>query len=332
MQIAGAQINNFDFPVLIAEISGNHNGSILKAKRLIREAKKAGADFVKTQCYDADTLTLDCRKVDFIIQSGLWRGQTLHELYTKACTPPEWHKELYEVAQGEGIAIFSSVFDRRGLDLLESLGCPAYKIASFEVGDTPLIRQVAATGKPLIISTGLATDEEIKAAKDAAGPKGKVAFLHCTSEYPGNIENSSLNRIAELQLQLDGYCIGISDHTPGHLVPIAATVLGVAIIEKHLKLENSPSEDDSFSLTPAQFSTMRTAIAQAWEALKPRKVVAGGIQFKRSLYAVADIAEGDNFTHDNIRSIRPGYGAPPRMLPRLLGTKASKNYRLGDPI
>lgn len=332
MEIAGRKIGGGQPPYIVAEISGNHCGSLAYARKLIKEAKRAGADAVKTQCYEADTLTLNIRRTDFIIQSGLWQGRTLHELYSKACTPLGWHPELYRCAQEEGIPIFSSVFDRAGIDLLESIGCPAYKIASFEVVDTPLIEAVARTGKPMIISTGLASDREVIDANIASGRK--AAFLHCTSEYPGTVEHANLSRLASLDTLLHyNNPIGISDHTLGYIVPIAATTLHAAIIEKHLKLENGPkSEDDAFSMEPSLFAAMVTAVKQTHEAMQNRATNGSARQIRRSLYAVEDIQQGEEFTYDNIRSIRPGYGMPPKMLPRLIGQKADKDYKRGDRL
>lgn len=332
MEIAGRKIGSDSPPYVVAEISGNHCGSLERAKELIRQAKMAGADAVKTQCYEPDTITLDIRRPDFIVQGGLWKGRTLYELYGKAHTPLGWHRELYTCAEGEGIPIFSSVFDRSSVDLLEHLGCPAYKIASFEVVDTPLIEYTARTGKPLIISTGLASDREIIDANLASGRR--AAFLHCTSEYPGTIEHASLGKMHLIdQILMFNNPIGISDHTPGHAIPIAATALRAAVIEKHLKLSYGPrSEDDAFSLTPREFTAMVSAVKQTHEAMQVRPLQMEGRQMRRSLYVVADIDEGEPFTHDNIRSIRPGYGEAPRMLPRLIGQKAKKSYRKGDRL
>lgn len=332
MKIAERQIGGTTPPYIIAEISGNHCGSLDNAKRLIRAAKRAGADAVKTQCYEPDTITLDCNKLDFIVQDGLWKGRTLYELYGKAYTPFAWHKELYKVARDEGITIFSSVFDKSSVDLLEGLGCPAYKIASFEVGDTPLIEYATSTGKPLIISTGLASDREVLEANEAS--KFSAAFLHCTSEYPGTIEHADLGRIAKLD-KLLGFRqpIGISDHTPGAVhIPVAATALRAAIIEKHLKLDSEKSEDDEFSINGVLFQTMVMSVHATHEAMKERPRAESNRQLKRSLYVVEDVKEGEEFTAENIRSIRPGYGMPPKSFGKMLGRKARKPYRRGDPL
>lgn len=332
MEISGRRIAADQPPYIVAEISGNHCGSIERAKLLIKAAKEAGADAVKTQCYEPDTITLDINRPDFIVQSGLWQGRTLYELYGKACTPLGWHPELYSFAKEQSIPIFSSVFDRSSVDLLEHLGCPAYKIASFEVVDTPLISYATRTKKPLIISTGLASDREVIDANLAS--EKRAAFLHCTSEYPGDVQNANLSRISHLDRILHfNNPIGISDHTLGYAVPIAATALRAAIIEKHLKLASSKSEDKDFSLSPDEFSAMVTAVHMTYEAMKFRVSESNGArQFRRSLYAVADIEEGEEFTSKNIRSIRPGYGAPPKMIHRMLGQKAEKSYRKGDRL
>jgi pseudaminic acid synthase len=331
MRIDGKKICRANQPYIVAEISGNHGGSLDNAKRLIAAAKRAGASAVKTQCYEPSTITLECRKPDFIVQDGLWRGRTLFELYAESHTPFDWHTELYRVARDEGITIFSSVFDCTSIDFLQTLDCPAYKIASFEIVDTQLIAYATATGKPVVISTGLATDAEILAAEDHS--KGGL-FLHCTSEYPGTIEYADLGRIQHLDRLLGGRClIGVSDHTHGSLVPTAATAMGAVMIEKHIKLPGVKSEDDKFSMTPDQFTNMVQMVHlthMAMESRVPEKNPSR--QFRRSLYAVKDIQAGEPFTAENIRSIRPGYGLPPKMLPELLGKPARKAFRRGEPL
>ena len=330
MKIRDREISDWTKPYIIAEISGNHGGSIKNAIELICLAKKVGADAVKTQCYEPDSITLNCNKPDFIVQAGLWKGRTLYDLYNKACTPFEWHAALYEAADTIGIPIFSSVFDYRSVDLLERLNAPAYKIASFEIGDIPLIKYAAKTGKPLIISTGLASDDEVDRARKAAPGS---AFLHCTSDYPASVEMADLNRIWRLHTLVGPDCtVGISDHSAGSLVPIMATAMGASIIEKHLMLPGTKSEDDEFSMTPEEFLRMVYDVRAGYEALRLRKQESPSMQFRRSLYAVADIKVGDIHTMENTRSIRPGYGMAPRKLPKLLGTKAKHEYRRGDRI
>lgn len=323
-------------PYIIAEISGNHGGSFKKAKELISAAKWAGADAVKTQCYEPDTITLDCSTPDFIMQDGLWRGKKLHDLYEEAHTPFAWHRDLYNFARDCGITIFSSVFDKSSVDLCEGLGAPAYKIASFEIVDIPLIEYVASTGKPIIMSTGMASADEIEDAVLAAttvDTEHYPALLHCTSEYPGTVEHASLNSIFHLQNTFPMHVSGLSDHTEDSLAAVLATAMGIGIIEKHLKLEDTTSEDDSFSLTPEEFSNMVNDVRQAHEAMLIRqRSVNPSRQARRSLYAVKEIKKGDVFTEDNIRSIRPGYGLPPKDLPKLLGTKAKRAFRRGERL
>lgn len=331
IEIDGVKIGPGHPPYTIAEVSCNHGGSLDNALWLIRKAKEAGASAVKTQCYTADTITLNINKVDFIIQDGLWKGRTLWELYDKAHTPFEWHPQLYAMAKKIGITIFSSVFDHSAVDYLEDLGCPAYKIASMEVVDIPLIERVTRTGKPIIISTGMASKDEIL---DAYKASPQAAFLHCTSEYPATIEDANLGRMRELMKMLPDNIIGVSDHSPGCVVPIAAVALGARIVEKHFGLiPGVVSEDDEFSLDYAGFKDMTQKVRQVYEALQPReRILNPSRQFRRSLYAVEDIQIGDSFTPENIRSIRPGYGLPCKLLPQLLGRKAKKDYRRGDPL
>jgi N-acetylneuraminate synthase len=335
MKIANTNIGDGYPPYIVAEISGNHCGILGNAIHLIRAAKRAGADAVKTQCYDPDSMTLDIKKPDFIVQEGLWKGRPLYDLYRHSHTPPAWHKELYRVARQEGITIFSSVFDQRGVDLLEDLGCPAFKIASFEITDIPLIAYAAKTRKPIIISTGAASDRDILDADAAVG--SRAAYLHCTSEYPAVVSRASLNRISELRLLLpEKRLVGISDHTIGPEIPIAGTVLGVAIIEKHLKLAypagKAISEDDHFSMGPTAFASMVDSVKAVWDGMHPCQPDGAARQFRRSLYAIRDIEKGEPYSYDNIRSIRPGYGLPPKMLKSLIGKKSKRNWRRGDPL
>ena len=334
MRIGNREIDSLHPPFIVAEISGNHGGSLFRAKELIKAAKRAGADAVKTQCYEPDTITLNENKPDFIIQGGLWAGRTLYELYKTAYTPFAWHPPLYRVAREQEITIFSSVFDYSSIALLEKLGCPAYKIASMEIVDTPLIRQAAATNKPVIISTGMASTREIRDADAAVGMDHAAAFLHCTSEYPATPERAELCGISSMMTHLPHREIGISDHTIGPIVPIAATALGATIIEKHIRLnDDSSSEDASFSLDERQFAEMVGLVRTTWEAMKGQETDHNpSRQLRRSLYAVADIAEGEPFTEVNIRSIRPGYGMPPKALPGLLGKKAKHDFKRGDRI
>lgn len=332
MEIDGTRIGPGTPPYIIAEMSCNHGGDLKVAKAIIKMAKGANVSAIKTQCYEPQTITLDMRKPDFIVQDGLWKGRTLWELYKTAHTPFKWHPDLYKVARDEKITIFSSVFDRSAVDYLEGLDCPAYKIASMEISDTVLIRHAASTGKPLIISTGMATEEEILDANEASG--GGAAFLHCMSEYPGTIETSNLGGIHKLRSLLPGNILGISDHSPGSIIPIAATAIGASIIEKHFGIiPGVKSEDDEFSMSPAEFTRMVTDVKQAYGAMQPYANPGNSSrQFRRSLYACEDIKKGEKFTEDNIRSVRPGYGLPCKIYPNLLGKKAGKDYTKGDRL
>lgn len=334
MLINGQEIKNNNPPYIIAEASCNHGGMVDNACSLIDAAWYAGADAVKFQAYTPDTLTLDCNKPDFIIQDGLWKGRNLYDLYTQTHTPFEWFPKLFKHAKKRGITLFASVFDKSSVDMLEKLECPAYKIASMEIVDTPLIKYAASKNRPMIISTGMADIKEIKSAYEACDATN-VAFLHCTSEYPGTVEYADLSRMIMMKVLLGSEVpVGISDHTPGPtIVPIAASALGAAIIEKHLCLDDVDTEDREFSLRPDEFKMMVNMTKYTNEAVKLREFAANpSRQLRRSLYAVEDITKGDVFTEENLKSIRPGYGISPKNLPRLLGKKATQNYRRGDRI
>lgn len=333
MKIENRQIGNGLKPYVVSEISCNHQGSLNLALELIEMAKWSGADAVKFQAYTPDTITLNCNKPDFIIQDGLWKGKTLYDLYKKAHTPFEWFPKLFKHAHKAGITAFASVFDKSSVDMLDALGCPAFKIASMELVDTPLIAYAARTGKPIIVSTGMGSSSDISEAYRASGGSN-VAFLHCTSEYPQTVEWSSLSGIARLKEMLPDIPIGVSDHTPGNVVvPVASTALGAAIIEKHLKPNVGETEDEEFSLTPEAFKGMVNMVAATHEAMIQRDLSTNpSRQLRRSLYAVEDIQEGEHFTDKNVRSIRPGFGLAPKHLPRLLGKKADRKYRKGDRI
>jgi len=326
-------------PYVIAELSGNHNGELSRALRLIDVAKESGADAVKLQTYTADTITIDHNGPGFVIEGGLWNGRKLHELYREASTPWEWHPALFEHARKLGITCFSSPFDATAIDLLEKLGAPAYKIASFEIVDLPLIRRAAATGKPLIISTGMATPSEIGEAVDAARGAGasQIALLHCTSGYPTPPEEANLATIPHLAKAF-GTVVGLSDHTPGSAVPIAAVTLGAAVIEKHVTLARADGGPDAaFSLEPDELKAVVDGCRTAFAALGSVRSGAApserpNMMFRRSLYAVADIAAGEVFTENNIRSIRPGFGLPPKLLPEVLGKRAACGIARGTPL
>lgn len=331
MEIEGVKIGSKHPPYVIAEVSCNHGGKLENAKKLIKLAKAANASAVKTQCYEPQTITMNMNKPDFIVQDGLWKGRTLWELYKTAHTPFSWHPDLYKVAKDSNITVFSSVFDKTAVDWLEKLDCPAYKIASMEIVDIPLIEYAASTGKPMIISTGMASDGEILDAYRAAP---RAAFLHCMSEYPGTIETSNLGGIKHLQRLLPDNLVGISDHTVSTLIPIAAVALGACIIEAHFgHLKGVESEDDEFSFDALGFAEMVGYARQTFAAMQATPQDGNPTrQVRRSLYAIEDIKKGEPFTKTNIGSIRPGFGLPCKMYPSLMGRKASQDYRRGDPL
>jgi len=339
IKIDGRTIGAGQPPYVIAELSGNHNGEIARALKLIDAAKEAGTDAVKLQTYTADTITIDHDGPGFRIEGGLWDGRSLHELYQEAHTPWEWHATLFEHAKDIGITIFSSPFDSTAIDYLEGLDAPAYKIASFEAVDLPLIRYAAKTGKPLIISTGMCTPEETSEAVEAARVEGGggLALLHCVSAYPAPADEANLRSIPELASR-HGVPAGLSDHTLGTAVAIAAVAQGACIIEKHVTLARADGGPDAaFSLEPGELKILVEDCRTAWAALgTPRKVPEqsekANIQFRRSLYAVADIKAGDVLTERNVRSIRPGYGLAPKLLPEILGRTARSDIARGTPL
>lgn len=337
--INGRPIGPGQPPYIVAEISGNHKGDCERAFRIMEAAKEAGADAVKLQTYTADTITIDHDGPGFRIEGGLWHGRTLYDLYQEAHTPWEWHEALFAKGRELGLTVFSSVFDPTAVDFLEGLGTPAYKIASFEVIDIPLIRKAAATGKPLIISSGMADLREIGDAVSAAADAGAggIAVLHCVSGYPTPPEESNLRTLPDLADKLE-VVLGLSDHTLGTIVPVAAVALGAAIIEKHLTLSRADGGPDAaFSLEPAELDTLTEDCRTAWAALgeiqyarKPSEEA--NALFRRSLYAVEDIATGEPLTTRNVRSIRPGFGLPPKDLPKILGRFAACEIKRGTPL
>lgn len=326
-------------PYVIAELSANHNGSIERAKDSIRAAAAAGAHAVKLQTYTADTMTIDCDRDGFVIQGGLWDGYKLYDLYAEAHTPFEWHAELFALARSLGIHIFSSPFDESAIDLLRGLDAPAYKIASFELTDLPLIAGAAATGKPLLMSTGMASQGEIaeavKTARDAGA--GGVLLFHCISQYPAPMEAANLAKIVSLRDSFD-VVVGLSDHTMGNVAAIAATALGAAAIEKHFTLSRADKgPDSSFSLEPEELRRLVADTHDAWLALGTagfdRPASEGSSKaFRRSLYFVADLPAGTILDSSHIRRIRPGFGLPPKHLDDVLGRKLAKAVRRGDPV
>lgn len=339
MQIDGKQIGGEKGPYVIAELSGNHNGSKDRALALVEAAAKTGVDAIKLQTYTADTLTIDYSGDGFVVGGGLWAGRTLYELYEEAHTPWEWHAEMFALARKFGVTMFSSPFDETAVDFLETLGCPAYKIASFEAMDLPLVRKAASTGKPLIISTGMIGADEIDAVVAAARDTGRgaPALLHCVSSYPAPIDDCNLQTIPALA-ETYGVTAGLSDHTPGTAVAVAATALGADLIEKHFCLSRAEGGVDSaFSMEPDEMASLVVSCKQARAALGAVKLgrqasADESVIFRRSVYVVADVKKGEAFTQGNIRSIRPGFGLPPAHLPDLLGKKAARSLRRGSPL
>jgi pseudaminic acid synthase len=337
--IAGRSIGPAHPPLVIAELSGNHNGSIDRALALIDAAADAGAEAIKLQTYTADTITLDHDGPGFRIEGGLWAGRTLHDLYSEAFTPYDWHAPLFAHARARGLICFSSPFDDTAVDLLESLDAPAYKIASFEAIDLPLIARAARTGKPLIISTGMTAPQEIGEAVSAAqnAGDGGVALLHCVSAYPARYEDANLRAIPRLAADYGCVC-GLSDHTPGTSTAVAAIALGASIIEKHFTLARADGGPDAaFSLEPEELKRLVEDCRNAWAALGDASLgraadEEANKQFRRSLYVVRDVAQGAAMTANDVRSIRPGFGLPPKHLPEVLGRTAVRDLKRGEPL
>ena len=338
ISIAGRRIAADESPYIIAELSGNHNGQLDRALALVDAAAASGADAVKLQTYTADTITIDSDRPEFVISGGTWDGQKLHDLYQEASTPWDWHAALFDRAAENGLHCFSSPFDPTAVDFLAKLGAPAYKIASFELVDTPLIRTVAAQGKPMIMSTGIANLAEIEEACAAARSNAAgFALLHCISAYPAKPEDMRLQTI-EMLARSFGVPIGLSDHTLGSAVAVAAIARGACIIEKHITLARADGGPDaSFSLEPDEFRQLVDDCRMAHAALGPAQtdragVGGGNAQFRRSLYVVADIAAGETFTENNVRSIRPGLGLKPKHLDSIVGRTATRALKRGEPL
>lgn len=339
ININGRPIGSGYEPYVIAELSANHNGKIETALRIIEEAKKAGADAVKLQTYRPDTITLDCDREEFRMKGGLWDGRTLYDLYEEAHMPWEWHKPLFDHARRLGITIFSSPFDNTAVDLLEELSAPAYKIASFEAIDLPLIEYVARTGKPMIISTGMADAEEIQEAIDAAKGAGckELAILQCVSGYPAPAEEYNLRTIPDM-IERFGLVTGLSDHTLDNTTAIASVALGASLIEKHVTLDrNGGGPDDSFSLEPKHLAALCRNSKNAWKALGlvdygRKSSEEANIKFRRSLYFVKAVKAGDIITRDSVRSVRPGYGAAPKYLDRIVGKVSPCDVERFTPV
>lgn len=322
-------------PYVIAEMSANHNGELDTALAIITAAQHAGADAVKLQTYRPDTITLDSNADEFRIKGGLWDGRNLYDLYQEAHMPWDWHKPLFDHARKLGITIFSSPFDPTAVDLLEDLGAPAYKIASFEAVDLPLIRYVAATGKPMIISTGMADAEEISEAIAAARDGGcrELAILHCVSGYPAPAADYNLRTIPDM-IDRFGLVTGLSDHTLDNTTAIASVVMGASVIEKHFTLDrNGGGPDDSFSLEPTELAALCRDARTAWSALGAvdygrKSSEQGNVQFRRSLYFVKELKAGDVITPDAVRSVRPGFGLPPKMLEEVVGKRVVRDVKI----
>ena len=323
-------------PYIIAELSANHNGSLERALATIDAAQHCGADAIKLQTYSADTMTIDCDHEDFMIRGGLWDGYKLYDLYKWAETPYEWHKPLFDHARKRGITVFSTPFDETAVDLLEDLNTPAYKIASFEIVDLPLIRYVASTGKPMIMSTGMASEEEIEEAVTVARDTGctDLVLLHCISAYPAPMDQANLRQMCEISLRF-GTMPGLSDHTLGTTASVAAVALGACVIEKHFTLSRADKGPDSeFSLEPADLERLCRDAKDAWLALgragfERHEAEQGSKLFRRSIYITGDLEPGDFLTAENLRRIRPGYGLPAKHYESLLGRRVKKRVRRG---
>jgi pseudaminic acid synthase len=337
--IDGKRIGNCYPPYLIAELSANHNGDINRAYKIMEEAKKAGADAIKLQSYTHETITIDCDSEEFQIHGGLWDGQTLYELYKGAHMPWEWHKPLFEKAKELGITIFSSPFDFTAVELLEELDAPAYKIASFELVDLPLVARVAKTGKPMIMSSGMANKQDIQDAVDCARQNGcaELIVLHCVSGYPAPSDEYNLKTIADISERYN-VLSGLSDHTIDNATAVAAVALGACVIEKHVTMDrDGGGADDSFSLEPKELAQLCKDCKTAWQSLgkvnyEQTAAEKVNTKFRRSLYAVENITAGETFSSDNVRSIRPGFGLAPKYYYDILSKKAKHDISRGTPL
>lgn len=338
MEIGDFKIGSKAF--IIAELSANHGQDKYIAIETIRAAKKAGADAIKLQTYRPDTITIDCNNEYFQINDNTqWDGRTLYDLYEEAHLPWEWHEELFNVAKEEGLICFSSPFDKTAVDFLEKFNVPAYKIASFEIQDIPLIEYAAYKGKPIIMSTGIATEEDIELAVDTCRKAGneEIILLKCTSSYPAPIELANLKTMVDMKERF-GVEVGLSDHTLGNTVPVVATSLGATVIEKHFILDKSIGGPDAdFSLDLEEFSSMVKAVREAEKALgevtyELSEKVEKNKKFARSLFVVKDIQKGEKFTEENVRSVRPGHGLSPRYQPEIIGRNANIDLKKGTPL
>jgi pseudaminic acid synthase len=341
MRIGGRPVGRDVKPFVIAEMSGNHNHSLDRALAIVDAAADAGVDALKLQTYSPDTMTIDLDEREFHIAdpSSPWAGTSLYRLYGEACTPWEWHAPLFDRARARGLVAFSTPFDASAVEFLEGLDVPCYKIASFENTDLPLIRRVAATGKPVIVSTGMASQEELEDTVTAAREAGcrDLVLLKCTSTYPASPEHTNLATIPDLRARF-GCEVGLSDHTIGTAVAVAAVALGATVIEKHVTLARADGGVDStFSMEPAELAQLVIESARAWQALGhvsygPTEAETPSLQFRRSLYVVEDVKAGDALTADNVRAIRPGLGLAPKHLEQVLGRRAAVDIRRGTPL
>ncbi len=339
--IGGRKVGAGYPPFIVAEMSGNHNQSLDRALAIVDAAAAAGAHALKIQTYTADTMTIDLAEREFFIgdEKSLWKGKSLYKLYQEAYTPWEWHMRIFERCRAHGMIGFSTPFDATAVDFLESLNVPCYKIASFENTDIPLVRRVAATGRPMIISTGMATEEELRESVAAARESGcrDLVLLKCTSTYPANPENTNILTIPHLR-ELFGCEAGLSDHTMGIGVAVASVALGAAVIEKHFTLQRADGGVDSaFSLEPMELGVLVTETKRAWQALGqvcygPTEQEKASLQYRRSLYVTRDMRAGDIFTQDTLRAIRPGLGLPPKFHDILLGKKIVRDTKKGTPV
>lgn len=338
-EINGRKVGDGYPAYMIAEMSGNHAGSIERAKEIIRAAKEAGADCVKIQTYTPDTITIDCDNEYFHIEDGTWEGENLYSLYGKAFTPWEWHEELKKEADRVGIDFFSTPFDNTSVDFLEKLGFSFYKIASFEMIDLPLLQYVASKGKPIIMSTGMGSLAEIREAVEAIYKTGnkQLAIMKCSSAYPAKTEEMNLATIADMKERFQ-IPVGLSDHSMGSLSAEVAVAIGANIIEKHFCISREiENPDSSFSMTPGEFKQMVEAVRTVEKAkgivdYSVEKQEESNLKFRRSLFVVEDIKAGECFTGKNVRSIRPGYGMKPKFLPDVLGKRAAVDIKRGEPL
>ncbi len=341
MKIADKEIGCNHKPFIIAEMSGNHNRSLDHALKIVDAAAESGVDALKLQTYTPDTMTLNVDRGEFLIsdKDSLWQGRTLYDLYSEAQTPWDWHKLILEKAKEKGIIVFSTPFDDTSIDFLEALDVPCYKIASFENTDLPLIRKVAATGKPLIISTGMATVTELAETVDTARNNGceDLILLKCTSSYPASPEDSNLLTIPHMR-ELFGCEVGISDHTMGVGVPVASIALGATVIEKHFTIDRSAGGVDSaFSMEPGEMQELVDESAKVWQAMGqvsygPTNAEKKSLTFRRSLYFSSDIKKGERVSENNVRSVRPGLGLAPRYLEVIVGMTVTKDVKSGTPV